>query len=128
MRNFASLVITAILLSGCAHSPSAVEKTLTYPYIATPERQAQVFQGVEKIKVGMSSADVRSCMGDPDEVKNSYDPNISLKNRDPIGYSWWYIIERKTESGSVTANGLKLVRASFDLNDTLTQVDSRGVN
>lgn len=127
MKHFVAILAMAALITGCANSHSTSEPSLTYPYVATPEREAKILKGMEKVKVGMASSDVRNVLGEPDEVRKLYDPNINLKNREPIGYTWWFIIERKVESGSVNEKAEKLFRVSFDLEDKITQVDSWGI-
>ena len=127
MKYFVAILAMAALITGCENSHSVSKPSLTYPYVATPERRAHILEGMEKVKAGMTPTDVRNVLGEPDEIRKLYDPNISLKNREPIGYTWWFIIERKVESGSVNEKVEKLFRVSFDLEDKITQVDSWGI-
>jgi hypothetical protein len=124
MKEFYVAMFAAILLAGCAGSQTIPSHSLTYPYVASPKRQAQILNGLGKVEAGMSPSEVKSFLGDPDEIRELYD---RIKNAEPVGYTWWFIVERKSEAGSVVEKAEKLVRVSFDVNDKATQVDSWGL-
>ena len=123
MRNGYVVMAVAILLTGCTGSQVPGEPP-TYPYLATAQRQAQILDGFEEIKPGMSPSDVTAFLGQPDEIRSLLD---HIKNSEPVGYTWWFIIERKAESGSVDEKAEKLVRVTFDLTDEVTHIDSWGI-
>jgi len=118
------MMIAFIGVMGCAVSSHHYECGLKYPYIASSERQIQIREGMTKIKAGMMTSDVMSILGKPDEINELYD---RIKNPHTIGYTWWYILERQTESGSVNDKAEKLVRVSFNLKNRVTRVDSWGM-
>jgi hypothetical protein len=124
MRNTVFAIVAVSLLAGCAGSPSVSSQSLSYPYVATPNRQDQILNGMGRVKADMDPSDVERFLGKPDEIRKLYD---RIKNADPVGYTWWYIIERHTPSGSVVEKAEKLVRVSFDLKDKVTRVDSWGI-
>lgn len=69
----------------------------------------------------MNERDVKRILGDPDEIRPLYEPII--KNPRRIGTTFWYIIQRKTDSGSWAERDEKSVRITFNLNKTVTSVD-----
>ncbi len=123
MRNGFVAIAAAIFLTCCTGSQVPGEP-LTYPYVATAERQAQILDGFGEIKPGMSPPDVTAFLGQPDEIRNLLD---QIKNSETVGYTWWFIIERKAETGSAAEKAEKLVRVTFDLTDEVTQIDSWGI-
>lgn len=118
------VVIAAVFLFAGRATSQVPGEPLVYPYVAAPERQAQILDGFEEIKPGMSPSDVTSFLGQPDEIRSLLD---HIKNSEPVGYTWWFIIERKAESGSVVEKAEKLVRVTFNLTDEVTHIDSWGI-
>jgi len=124
MRNTIAIIGMVALLTGCTVSKPTPLQGRAYPYVAPPERQAEIRNGMAKLTIGMTPADVEALMGKPDEVHELYD---RIKNAKPVGYTWWFIIQRKADSGSVAEKAEKLVRVSFNLKDTVTRVDWWGM-
>jgi outer membrane protein assembly factor BamE (lipoprotein component of BamABCDE complex) len=99
-------------------------QTIKYPYTATAERKAAIKHGFKKIKKGMTYQQVRKLMGEPDETKPLYQPR--KHNPKQIGTTYWYIIQRIKESGSVNQKDEILVRVSFNLSGKVIQIDQWG--
>ena len=120
-------IFTGLLLVGCAGTETAPpQQTLTYPYVALPERQAQILNGMKEIRTGMLPSEVEVIMGTTDLVHDLF--NRGMIDPKPIGYTWWYIIQRKTDTGSSAERAEKLVRVSFDFKDKVTRVDFWGID
>lgn len=119
-------MVAAVILAGCASAQPASSLSLTYPYVATPERQEQIRKGMEKVKAGMTPAEVEAVLGKTDLVHDLF--NRGMKDAKPIGYTWWYIMQRRTDTGSADERAEKLVRVSFDLADKVTKVDFWGID
>ena len=123
MKSIALTVAIAAMV-GWATPPRSFGDGLTYPYVASPERQEQIRTGMTNVTQGMSPSDVEAILGKPDEVRKLYG---RIKQAEPVGYTWWFIVQRKAESGSVNDKAEKLVRVSFTLNDRVTRVDATGM-
>ena len=94
---------------------------IKYPYFATPERVESIEVGYKKIKIGMDINEVKVILGEPDEIKDLYEPKI--KKAKKIGFTYWYLIQRIKSVGSQNERNEKLVRVSFDLNGEVIGVD-----
>ena len=70
--------------TGCHGNLKRPHSQLVYPYVATPQREAQIRAGMARIKIGMSPNAVRSILGEPDEVRDLLDKN-NIKRAKPIG-------------------------------------------
>ncbi|MBN2768281.1 MAG: hypothetical protein JXQ68_04205 [Campylobacterales bacterium] len=81
-----------------------------YPYVASEERVSFIKTNYKKIKKNMSSDEVKSILGEPDEIRALYEP--IKKDAKIIGYTYWYIIYREKNNG---IKNKSLVRISFDL-------------
>ena len=126
MNRILAAITATMVLAGCAGSPTISQRSLTYPYVTPPERQAEIVSGMDKIKTGMTPAKVEAILGKTDLVHDLF--NRGMKDSSPIGYTWWYILQRKTDTGSFAEREEKLVRVSFDLRDTVTKVDFWGID
>ena len=126
MRKIFICMVAAIILAGCAGSQPVSRLSLTYPYVASLERQEQIRMGMVKVKTGMTPSEVAAVMGKTDLVHDLFERGV--KDSKPIGYTWWYIIQRKTDTGSTDERAEKLVRVSFDLADKVTKVDIWGID
>ncbi len=123
------LPFAVAMLAFCAGCPGNLKKPnsqLTYPYVATSQREAQIRAGKARIKKGMPPDVVRGVLGEPDEVRDLFPKNIS-KGAKPIGYTWWYLVQRKTDVGSVEDRDEKLLRVSFNLAHKVAKVDVWGL-
>jgi hypothetical protein len=117
----AALVI-AFSATWAAEEARFVEKYIAaYPFVAPPERAAAITANYTKIKNGITADQVESVLGVPDEVRPLYEPK--LKNGKAIGYTYWYVLRRAREKGSVKEKDESLVRVSFDTNGKVTRVD-----
>ncbi len=108
-----------ILLALCVKSVIASE--IQYPYHATPERERAILEGYGNIKSGMNVNEVKKILGEPDEVRDLYEPNIKTGNK--IGFTYWYLIQRIKGSGSQAEKNERLVRVSFGLDGKVNKVD-----
>lgn len=120
--------LLALLLSvaGMASGMSGDERVIaTYPHIAGPERSAAIRTGYVRIKPGMSSAEVRGILGEPDEIRPLYAP--MAKHPQAIGQTNWYVLQRLVEHGSQSERQESAVRVSFDLQGVVTAVDALGL-
>ena len=100
---------------------NSIASEIKYPYFATPERTESIEGGYKKIKTGMAVNEVKVILGEPDEIKDLYEPKI--KTRKIIGFTYWYLIQRMKSTGSQNERNEKLVRISFNLNGEVTGVD-----
>ena len=120
--------LLALLLSvaGMASGMSGDERVIaTYPHIAGPERSAAIRTGYVRSKPGMSSAEVRGILGEPDEIRPLYAP--MAKHPQAIGQTNWYVLQRLVEHGSQSERQESAVRVSFDLQGVVTAVDALGL-
>lgn len=97
----------------------------TYPHIAGPERSAAIRAGYVRIQPGMSSAEVRGILGEPDEIRPLYAP--MAKHPKVIGQTCWYVLQRLAEHGSQSERQESAVRVSFDLQGVVTGIDAWGL-
>ncbi len=74
----------------------------------------------------MLPSEVEVIMGTTDLVHDLF--NRGMIDPKPIGYTWWYIIQRKIDTGSSAERAEKLVRVSFDFEDKVTKVDFWGID
>jgi hypothetical protein len=126
LSKLAVIIALVGLFAGCGTSQPPASHGLVYPYVASAERQAQIVKGMGKIREGMSPSDVEAVLGKTDMVMDLF--NRGEVNPKPIGYTWWYILQRKTDKGSSAEREEKLVRISFDLGDKVTKVDFWGID
>jgi len=103
---------------------SNVRAEMNYPYIATSERATLIKNEYKNIKEGDTKRSVVLIMNEPDEIHELYEP-IKYKPK-VIGKTYWYIVQRISNTGSVNEKKEVIVRVSFDLNDTVTKVDRWG--
>ena len=113
--NLAFLIFMAFIMT------KSIASEIKYPYFATPERAQLIEIGYKKIKLGMEINDIKDILGEPDEIKDLYEPRI--KTGKIIGFTYWYLIQRMKNIGSQNERNEKLVRISFNLNGEVTGVD-----
>lgn len=126
MKATICVALTGFILLGCGVTEPVPHQSLAYPYVASLERQAQILSGMGRIKAGMSPSEVEAIMGKADIVLDLY--NRSMFDPKPTGYTFWYIIQRNTDTGSAVERDEKLVRVTFDLMDRVTNVDFWGID
>ena len=92
---------------------------LSYPYIANDARANLIKTQYETIRLGDSELTVLDKLPNPDETRDLYEPKIT-------GKTYFYIIQRMVESGSVNEQNEKLVRVTFNLDGRVTRVHNWG--
>jgi hypothetical protein len=65
----------------------------SYPYDASPETKIRVLKGYPKLEIGMTKAQVRSIIGEPDYGQQSYGPKGP--NERWLGSSWTYYLRMR---------------------------------
>jgi hypothetical protein len=126
MRYFYVVIMAIAFSINLAFAQSGVaEKTIkAYPYFASEPRSAQIKGNYKKIEKGMTIKQVTQLLGEPDEFRHLYEPKI--KNPKQIGYTHWYLIQRKTDHGSQNDKDEKLVRVSYGLDWVVMSIDHWG--
>jgi hypothetical protein len=122
-----SVLILAITLSSnptFAQSEVAEKLIKAYPYYASEQRTAQIKSSYKQIQKGMTTEQVKKLLGEPDEIRPAYEPEIWNPNQ--IGYTHWYLIQRKTDTGSQNDRDEKLVRIFYDFKWSVVKVDHWG--
>ena len=114
------------LCTACAGNPKRPTSRLTYPYVASPQRETRIRAGRTRVKIGMSPDAVRSILDEPDEIRDLYSKN-TIKAAKPIGYTWWYLVQRRTDDGSAEDRDEKLLRVTFSLSHKVAKVDAWGL-
>lgn len=99
---------------------------MNYPYIASSDRATLIKNGYNKIKEGDTKSSVLNILNEPDEIHELYEP-IKYKPN-VIGITYWYIVQRITNSGSENDKNEILVRVTFGLNEKVTKIDRMGFN
>ncbi len=122
MYKMKALIKISILLVATVITMAKAE--LKYPYFASEERVTLIKSQYTNIKIGDSDNVVLDLLPDPDEIRDLFEPIMSKPKL--IGKTYWYIIQRKSESGSVNDKEEKLVRVSFDRQGKVIAVDHWG--
>ena len=99
-------------------------RQISYPYFATSERSDQIKKYYKIIQIGMTPQEIKSLLGEPDETHPLYEAQIL--NAKQIGYTQWFLVQRRTDKGSAKDKDEKLVRVSYDLNWKVLGVDHWG--
>jgi len=108
-----------------SNTPPMLERLISaYPFYASKQRADQIKGNYKKIQIGMTPQQVKQLLGEPDEIRPFYEPKIYKPKQ--IGYTHWYLIQRKTDKGSRNDKDEKLVRVFYDLNWIVTRVDHWG--
>jgi hypothetical protein len=115
MKYFYIFILAIALSVNLAFAQNDVAEKLikTYPYYASKLRASEIKDKYRKIQEGMTSKQVMQLLGEPDEISPLYEPKILEPKQ--IGYTHWYLIQRKTDKGSQNDRDEKLVRISYDL-------------
>ena len=123
MKNVLIIIgLLAYSATGIAGDGPFAEKHITqYPFVATQERHKAIIDNYQRITPGMTVAEVEAILGAPDEVRPLYEPKIETGKQ--IGHTFWYVLQRSKESGSVEEKGESVVRIAFQLDGTVTAVD-----
>jgi hypothetical protein len=121
-----AMMASATFVSASAvELPTATKEITTYPFFASPERANAIRTTFRRIVAGMSPSEVVSVLGEPDEVRTTYEPKI--KNPKLVGYTYWYVIRRLRRDGSFNEKQESLVRVFFGLDDRVAKVDAWGL-
>jgi hypothetical protein len=72
----------------------------------------QIHNGAMAIDRGMSVADVKARMGEPDEIHPIFDKDNWNKQ---IGIAYVYLLQRRSDRGSIIERDEHLVRITFDI-------------
>ena len=112
------LLLIALLFS------ATVAFAITYPYLASPDRQAQIRHQYPRIKAGMTEKEVRALLGNPDVVSDLYE---HVKASKPVGSTLWYVVSQQKEHGSENEVLRKAVAIRLDMSGRVTRVDPLGL-
>ena len=99
-------------------------RLLSYPYVASPERQKFIIDNYKTIKINQTEQEVKQLLGTPEEIFPLYEPKV--KHPKKIGFTFWYILQRLKENGSQNEKAEKLVRISFNLEGKVIAIDQWG--
>jgi len=125
-RPLISAILTVAVSCATAAGRDVQEREIkAYPFIANSERAAALRNGYKRIALGMTPLQVAAVLGEPDEIRALYEPNV--KNGKLIGYTHWYVIRRMVKTGSEVEKQESLVRVSFELNDRVSKIDAWGL-
>lgn len=129
MKPALSLIAWPMLLcAGMAvaqDDPFAPRQIGSYPFQASAQREALIRARYKELRPGMALAEVKAILGEPDEVRPAYDPN--LRRARLIGHTWWYVIRRLVEHGSEAEMREALVRVRFNLEGKVESVVQWGL-
>lgn len=123
------LAVFALLCAGCVcaqDGPFVPRQIATYPFNASAERAAQTRTRHKELSPGMGLAEVKARLGEPDEVRPAYDPN--LRRARLIGHTYWYVVRRLVEHGSEAEMREALVRVRFNLDAKVESVVQWGLD
>lgn len=103
--------------------PPRVRTASAYPVRATPERAAAIRENYRRITLGMSAADVKALLGEPDEIGPPPDLRIHCSKvpRKPQTYQMTFIIQRLTPRDDQEST----VTVEFSMDDRVLRVRTR---
>jgi len=115
-----------MVMCGCLGQQSEnANCTISYPYVATAARHASILSGLPKVATGITADQVLRLIGEPDEDNPTYDSK-DARTAKTKGHSFVYLLERKTNTGSVIERAERLIRIHFDLDNKVVRVDRVG--
>lgn len=122
-------VFAALCFYGCSSggAGAASSSGINYPYYATEQRKAVIVEGVKRLFVGMPRAEAVKIMGEPDEITQTYQTLDAMQKGQSFGYTYVYLIQRKSALGSIVDRQEKLYKLHFNLNDVLLRVEGEGI-
>lgn len=94
----------------------------SYPFRASPERVDAIRRGQSHVVVGGTPSSVVAALGEPDEVMPLYEPKHNATK--VIGYTYWYVIQRRVRSGSVLERQESALRIAFSLDHKVSAIDA----
>ena len=104
--------------------PFRPKEISAYPFISPPDKIAVIQSRYKEILKGMTAAQVKSILGEPDEVKPTFEPRIW--NAKQTGYLYIYVTRRLVKNGSVNERQESLIRVTFDFNGLVVKVHQWG--
>jgi SmpA / OmlA family len=104
--------------------PFSPKEISTYPFYCSADRVAAIQARYKQVSTGMTAAQVKSILGEPDEVKPAFEARIW--NGKQIGYFYVFVVRRLVKNGSANDRQESLVRVAFDLNGEVTRVHQWG--
>jgi len=126
MKKIITLILFISLFCGCNDiSDKPITHIKSYPYYASQQRTQHIIENYKKIQKEMNHKDLLNIIGEPDEIRPLYEPKHN-EPREPVGTTWWYIIQRKQENGSIIDKDEKLVRYTLDKSDKIYRIDKWG--
>jgi tRNA(Arg) A34 adenosine deaminase TadA/outer membrane protein assembly factor BamE (lipoprotein component of BamABCDE complex) len=124
-RLIAWLAMLCAVIALAQGDPFAPRQISTYPFQASAQREALIRSRYKELRPGMALAEVRTILGEPDEVRPAYDPNVRRARL--IGHTWWYVVRRLVEHGSEAEMREALVRVRFNLEGKIESVVQWGL-
>ena len=121
------IISILFLIGGTLISANAISQnnSISYPYIASGERQNFIQENYTKIKINFTENEVKQLLGTPEEILPLYGPKIYEPKK--IGYAYWYVLRRLKENGTQNEKNEKIVRISFNLEGKVIAIDNWGL-
>lgn len=119
------VVATAVFASACTPVHPTEHEIGADPIVASPERAASIRRNYSRVATGMTASEVAAILGEPDEVRVLYEPDI--KRGDALGQTHWYVIQRAAPVGGVIAKEESLVRIAYGNDDRVRGIDAWGL-
>jgi hypothetical protein len=96
-----------------------------YPFVASAERASLIRTRYKDLRPAMEVAEVRSILGEPDEIRPWHDPN--MRSTKIAGHTYWYVLRRLVPDGSDSERQEALVRIRFGLDGKVASIVQWGV-
>ncbi|OGV45588.1 MAG: hypothetical protein A2017_12305 [Lentisphaerae bacterium GWF2_44_16] len=120
-----SMVLAISFLTACETGVYS-ERTIKYPYHASPEKEKNIIENAKKILNGMSSENVKKILGEPDEINQTYSTPEEMRSKSPSGFSYIYLIQRMKELGTISQRNERLLRVYFDKDGRVSRTERIG--
>ena len=121
-------ILASLCFYGCSSIGGGSSASgINYPYYASEQRSKAIIDGVRKLVAGMPSTEVVKIMGEPDEITKTYQTLDAMQKGQSSGYSYVYLLQRKSALGSIVERQEKLYKLNFNLNDVLLKVEAEGI-
>jgi len=102
--------------------PRRNPEVFTGSYVASPARERQIREGIVRVTLGMSASEMKSIMGEPDQVLDLIIGGPEKQR--VVGETWWYFVQR--EAGP--PRKVKVVRISIRQDKKVIKVDFWGMS
>lgn len=127
LRSIVVCLGSLLIILGCRHNPTPTTQpvadhkpsyedfvsTHTFPYIASPERQAHLRQNYSRLSVGLVKDQVLEILGEPDYSSQEWSKQMP---RQYIGSNWTYFFE-KPDYNLTNLEKDKSIEVYFDASD-----------